>query len=119
MMKCLIASIALVFAALSVAGAQELCRQTGNSELTAVIGSTVGALLGSSVGDGHGRTVTTAAGGILGGVLGNSLLQRRRKSTPTHSLLKKLREQRNQVIKAVVSGEIPMPRKAVPLHPQE
>ena len=118
MMKCLAASIAIVFLALSVAGAHDVCREEGNIEVPVVIGSTVGVLIGASIGDGHSRTVATAAGGLLGGVIGNSLLPRRPRSTATHSLVNELRKQRNQVIETVVTGEIPMPRKLVPIHQQ-
>ena len=114
MMKCLIASVAIVILPLSAAGTQETCRQEGTFDVPPVIGSTVGALIGASVGYGHGRTVATAAGGLLGGVLGNSLLPRRPRSTNTLSLVSELRKQRDQVIEAVVKGEIPMPRKPVP-----
>ena len=117
--KSLVAPTAIVFLALSVAGAQDVCRQEGNFEVPAVIGGTVGALIGASIGDGHGRTIATVAGGLLGGVLGNSLLPRRHMSTNPHPLVNILGEQRNQVIEAAVTGEIPNPRKAAPVGPQE
>lgn len=112
MMKFVFASIAIAFATLSVASAGGL-PSGGNSQMPTVIGTTVGALLGATFGDGHGRTVATAAGGILGGVLGNSLSPGHPESAPTNSLVNELREQRNQVIEAAVTGDIPTQRKAV------
>ena len=116
MMKRFVASVAIVLAALSVAGAQEVCRQGGGSDLAGVIGSTVGALIGSTIGDGKGRTLAVGAGGLLGGLVGESLLPPRRPAVRRrHSLAQQLHDQRNQVIEAALSGRIPMPGKAGPV----
>lgn len=115
MMKRFVASVVIVFAGLSAAGAQEACRQGGSSDLAAVIGSTVGALISSTLGDGRGQMLAVGAGGVLGGLIGESLSTRRPAVRHRHSLAQQLHDQRNQVIEAAVSGRIPMPRKAKPV----
>ena len=61
-MRRFVASVAIVLAALSIAGAQEVCRQVSSPDLAGgVIGSTIGALVGSTIGDGRvGRQPTVA-----------------------------------------------------------
>ena len=81
--------------------------------MAAVIGSTVGALVGSTIGDGRGLAI--GAGGLLGGLVGESLSPRRPTVKCRHSQAQQLHEQRNQVIETAVTGRIPMPRKARPI----
>lgn len=119
MMKRFVASVAIVFAAVSAAGAQEACRQDGSSDMAAVIGSTVGALIGSTLGDGRGQRLAIGAGGVLGGLVGESLSPRRPAVRHRHSLAQQLHDQRNQVIEAAVSGRILMPRQAKPVRRQQ
>ena len=119
MMKRIVASVAIVFASLSVAGAQQVCRQDGSSDMAAVIGSTVGALIGSTLGDGRGQTLAIGAGGVLGGLVGGAMSPRRPAVRHRHSLARQFHDQRNEVIEAAVSGRIPMPRKARPVHRQQ
>ena len=118
-MKRFIVSVVIVFAMLSAADAQQACRLHSRHDMAGVIGSTIGALVGSTVGDSYGRTVATVAGGMLGGVLGHSLAPRRPTSAPSHPMVKKLGEHRNRIIEAAVSGNIPMPRKAIPVRPRQ
>ena len=119
MTKRFVAAVAIVFAVLSVASAQEVCRQVGSSDTTTVIGGSVGALIGSTLGDGRGQTFAIGAGGVLGGLVGKSLSPRRPSVRHLHSLARHLRDQRNQVIDAAVSVRIPMPRKAGPVRHQQ
>jgi hypothetical protein len=53
-MKRLVGSVAIVLAALSTAGAQESCHQDGKLDMAGVIGSTIGALVGPTIGNSHG-----------------------------------------------------------------
>ena len=53
-MKRLVGSVAIVLAALSTAGAQESCHQDGKLDMAGVIGSTIGARVGPTIGNSHG-----------------------------------------------------------------
>ena len=114
-MRRFVASVAIVLAALSMAGAQEVCCQGSNPDLAGVIGSTIGALVGSTIGDGRGQSLAIGAGGLLGGLIGESLPPRRPAASRSNPVVRQLHDQRNQVIEAAVTGRIPMPRKARPI----
>ena len=114
-MKTLVISVIIVLATLSTAGAQQACRPDGQLDMTGLIGSTVGALIGSHIGDGRGRTLAIGVGAVVGGLIGGSLSPTRQAANPANALVKQLHEHRNQVIDAAVSGSIPMPRKATPV----
>ena len=114
-MKRLVASVAIVLAALSTAGAQESCHQVGKPDMAGVIGSTIGALVGSTIGKGHGQSLATGTGALLGGLIGESLSQRRPAANRSHAMVQRLGDQRNRVLDAAVTGRIPMPRKARPV----
>ena len=114
-MKRFVASLVIVLAALSTAGAQGACYPGSQPELAGVIGSTIGALVGSTIGDGGGQTLATGAGALFGGVIGNSLSPRRPAPSRRNAIVQEFDNHRNQMIEAAVSGRIPMPRKARPV----
>ena len=99
-MKRLVTSVAIVLAALSTAGAQQSCHQGGKQNMAGVIGSTIGALVGSTIGDGRGQPLAIGAGGLLGGLIGESLSQRRPAANPSHSMVKRLGDQRTHTLDA-------------------
>ena len=114
-MKRFVASVVIVVAVLSTAGAQGACYPGSQPDLTGVIGSTIGALVGSTIGDGRGQTLATGAGALLGGVIGKSLSARSLAPNRRNALVQELDDHRSQMIEAAVSGRIPMPRKARPV----
>ena len=120
-MKRFVASVVIVLAALSTAGAhpstiaQEACYPGSQPDLGGVVGSTVGALVGSAIGDGRGQALATGVGAVIGGVIGEALSPRHRAATPKNALVQELDDHRDQMIEAAVSGRIPMPRKARPV----
>ena len=113
-MKRFVASIVIVLAALSTAGAQGACYPGSQPDLAGVVGSTVGALVGSTIGDGRGQALATGVGAVLGGVIGKALSPRPRAAKPKNALVQELDDHRDQMIEAAVTGRIPMPRKARP-----
>ena len=50
--------------------------------MAGVIGSTIGALVGSPIGDGRGQPLATGIGALLGGLIGETLSQRRQRKDP-------------------------------------
>ena len=114
-MKHFVASIVIVLAALSTAGAQEACYPGSQPNLAGVVGSTVGALIGSTIGDGRGQALATGVGAVLGGVIGEALSPRPRAANRKNALVQELDDHRDQMIEAAVTGQIPMPRKARPV----
>ena len=119
-MKRFLASVTIVLAALSTAGAQDACHPGGTHDLAGVIGSTIGALVGSTIGGGRGQPLATGAGALLGGLIGESLSPRRPTASPDHALVRQLSQHRERMIEAAVNGRIPMPRKAAPVrHPRQ
>ena len=115
-MRRFVASVAIVLAALSIAGAQEVCRQGSSPDLAGgVIGSTIGAPVGSTIGDGRGQFLAIGAGGLLGGLIGESSPPRRPAANRSNPVVRQMHDQRNQVIEAAVTGRTPMPRKARPI----
>ena len=75
----------------------------------------IGALVGSTIGDGRGQSLAIGAGGLLGGLIGGSLLPRRPAANRSNPVVRQMHDQRNQVIEAAVTGRTPMPRKARPI----
>lgn len=128
-MKRFVASVLIVLAALSTAGAhpstkpvlsdsrgaQEACYPGSQPDLAEVIGLTIGAPVGSTIGDGRGQTLATGAGALLGGVIGEALSPRRPTPNRGNALVKEFDSYQSQMIEAAVSGRIPMPRKARPV----
>jgi len=115
MMKRLMASVAIVLVSLSAAGAQGACYPGANPDLAGVIGSTVGALIGSTIGDGRGQTLAIGAGGVIGGLIGESLTPRRPAARRSNSVVRQVSDLRNQTLDAAMTGRVPMPRKARPV----
>lgn len=115
MMKRLMASVAIVLVSLSAAGAQGACYPGANPDLTGVIGSTIGALIGSTIGDGRGQTLAIGAGGVIGGLIGQSLTPRHPAARRSNSVVQQVNDLRNQTLDAVMTGRVPMPRKATPV----
>ena len=112
-MKTLVALV-VVLGLLSTAGAQQACRPDGLPDMTGLIGSTVGALVGSTIGDGRGQTLAAGVGALVGGAIGEALSPRR-PALPGNALIKQLHDHRNRVVEAAVNGTIPMPREATPV----
>ena len=106
-MKWLVASVAIVLVTLSTAGAQQHSHGDSTPDMAGVIGSTIG--------DGRGQPLATGIGALLGGLIGETLSQRRQAANRSHPLVQQLDDQRNQTLDAAVSGKIPMPRKATPV----
>ena len=73
-MKRFVASAAIVLAALSGAGTQETCHPKGKPDLAGVVGSTIVALAGSTLGDERGQSVATGVGALLGTVIGQCVV---------------------------------------------
>ena len=114
-MKTLVASVVIVLAMLSTGGAEQPCRPDGQLDMGGLIGTAVGAMIGSTIGDGRGQTLATGVGAVVGGLVGESLSPSRRAVVPKIALVKQLHEHRDQVIDAAVTGSVPMPRKATPV----
>ena len=109
-MKRFVASVAIMLVGMSAAAAQGTCYPSANPDLAGAISLTIGALIGSSIGDGRSQALATGAGALLGA----SLSPRRPATAPKHALVHQLHEHRNHVMDAAVTGQIPMPRKARP-----
>ena len=114
-MKTLVASVVIVLAMLSTGGAEQACRPDGRLDMGGLIGTAVGAMIGSTIGDGRGQTLATGVGAVVGGLIGESLSPGRRATTPKHALVRQMQERRDQLIDAAVTGRIPIPRKAAPV----
>ena len=99
-MKRFVASVVIVLAALSTAGAQGACYPGSQPDLAGVIGSTIGALVGSTIGDGRGQTLATGSGALLGGVIGKSLSPRRPAPNRGNALVQEFDSHRSQTIEA-------------------
>lgn len=112
-MKHFVASMVIVLATLSTAGAQQTCYPGSQPNLSGVAGGAIGALVGSTIGDGRGQALATGVGVAFGGVIGQALSPRAAATRPTNPLLEELDGHRDRMIKAAVSGHIPMPRKAM------
>ena len=107
MMKRLMASVAIVLVSLSAAGAQGACYPDANSDLAGVIGSTIG--------DGRGQTLAIGGGGVIGGLIGESLSPRGPAARRNNSVVQQVNDLRDQTLEAAMNGTIPMPRKATPV----
>ncbi len=114
-MKRFVASVAIMLLGMSTTVAQATCCPGANQDLARVIGPTIGALIGSSVGDGRSQTLATGAAAMLGGGIGASLSRPRPATAPEQALVHQLHEHRNHVIDAAVTGQITMPSKARPV----
>ena len=118
-MKTLLVSVVFVVVLSTMAGAGQACRPNGQLNMGGLIGSTVGAMIGSTIGDGRGQTLATGVGAGVGGLIGEFPSPGRWATTPKQAQVRQMRERRDQLIDAAVTGRIPMPRKTAPVGPRQ
>ena len=108
-MKRFAASVALVLAALSEAGAQEPCFPNSKPDLAGVGGSTIAGLVGSTLGDGRGQTIATGAAAFLGAVIGQSMSPPSSTASMRNPLVHEFDTHRTQAMMQGAAGEYPCP----------
>ena len=99
---------------MSAAAAQGTFYPSANPGFDGFTTVTIRKFIGSGDGDGHGQTLATGAGALLGSAIGVTLV-RRPATYARNPLVEQLREHQNRPTDASVTAKILMPRKASPL----